>query len=559
MPFSTQKFRLAFFFAAAFLARPAAADERHLLYVATPGIRNQLEFGGAGVLVFDMDKDHAFVRRIETPAGQRDKPENVKGVCACAATGKLYFTTLTKLYCLDLRTDKTLWEKALPGGCDRLAIRPDGTILYVPSLEGPHWNVVDGASGDLITKVEPKSGAHNTVCGLDGKHFYLAGLKSPLLRVTDPNAGHKIVREIGPFGAAIRPFTVNAAQTLCFVNVNGLLGFEIGDLKTGKLLQRVEVKGFEKGPVKRHGCPSHGIGLTPDEKEIWLCDGHNSRLHVFDNTVMPPKQITDIPLREQPGWVTFSLDGRRAYPSTGEVIDTKTRKIVAALKDEKGRAVHSEKMVEIVFRDGAPVRAGDQFGVGRAAGLTVTVETEGPAEVQAWAARAKKIVEEWHPRVAALLPSEGFTPPMTVKLVFKKQKDGIAAASGNTITFNTDYLAKHPDDWGLVVHELTHVIQAYPNSDPGWLTEGIADYIRLYHFEPETARPRIDPKKASYRDGYRTTAAFLAWLEKTHDKPIVAKLNRAMRRKEFKEELFRDYTGKSVDQLWNDFVKSGKK
>ena len=110
--------------------------ERHLLYVVTPGIRNYLQFGGAGILVFDMDNGHRFLKRIETPASQVAKPENIKGVCASATTQSLYFTTLTKLYCLDLRTDKTLWEKALPGGCDRLSITPGGKSLYVPSLEG---------------------------------------------------------------------------------------------------------------------------------------------------------------------------------------------------------------------------------------------------------------------------------------------------------------------------------------------------------------------------------------------------------------------------------------
>ena len=65
--------------------------------------------------------------------------------------------------------------------------------------------------------------------------------------------------------------------------------------------------------------------------------------------------------------MTFSLDGRHAWPSTGEVIDGKTRKVVAALQDEKGREAHSEYLVEVHFRDGAPVRAGDQFSVGRAA------------------------------------------------------------------------------------------------------------------------------------------------------------------------------------------------
>ena len=342
-----------------------AGGEHHLLYVAAPGIRDYLEFGGAGILVFDIDRGHGFVKRIETPASLRAKPENMKGICACARTHRLYFTTPTRLYCLDLVTEKTLWEKALPGGCDRPALTPDGTTLYVPSFEGPHWNVVDAATGDVLAKVETGSGSHNTVCGLDGTRAYLAGLRSPLLSVLDTKS-RKVVGTVGPFAAAIRPFTVNGSQTLCFVNVNELLGFEVGDLRTGKKLCRVEVRGFRKGPTKRHGCPSHGVGLTPDEKEVWVCDAANSRVHVFDATVLPPRQEASVALREQPGWVTFSIDGRFAYPSTGDVIDTRTREVVAGLKDEKGRQVHSEKLLEIDFRGGVPVRAGDQFGIGRA-------------------------------------------------------------------------------------------------------------------------------------------------------------------------------------------------
>ena len=70
-------------------------------------------------------------------------------------------------------------------------------------------------------------------------------------------------------------------------------------------------------------------------------------------------------LRDEPGWITFSIDGRFAYPSTGDVIDARTRKIVAALKDETGRDVQSEKMLEVDFRGTEPIRAGDQFGFGR--------------------------------------------------------------------------------------------------------------------------------------------------------------------------------------------------
>jgi DNA-binding beta-propeller fold protein YncE len=348
---------------------PVLADglpDGRYLYVACPGIRNYLEFGGAGVLVFDIDGGHKFVKRIATPHSQAAKPDNVKGVCASAATGRLYFTTPRKLYCLDLTTEKTLWEEALPQGCDRMSMTPDGKVLYVPSFEKDTWNVVDGGTGGVVATIEPKSGAHNTVVGLDGTRMYLAGLRSPLLTVADTST-HKVVGTVGPFSAAIRPFTVNGAQTLAYVNVNDCLGFEIGDLKTGKKLHRVEIAGFKKGAVKRHGCPSHGIGLTPDEKEVWVVDAANQHVHIFDNTVMPPKQMKSIGLREQPGWVTFSLDGRYGYPSTGEVINVASKKIVAALTDEAGHGVHSEKMVEVQWKGGKVVKTGDQFGVGRIA------------------------------------------------------------------------------------------------------------------------------------------------------------------------------------------------
>jgi hypothetical protein len=58
------------------------------------------------------------------------------------------------------------------------------------------------------------------------------------------------------------------------------------------------------------------------------------------------------------------MDGRVAYSSTGEVIDVATRKIVAALEDEAGHAVQSEKLLDITVAGGKVVRAGNQFGVG---------------------------------------------------------------------------------------------------------------------------------------------------------------------------------------------------
>lgn len=341
-----------------------AASTKTLLYIAEPGIRNYTQFGGVGVLVYDASDNYRFVKRIPTwnvPQGQ--VPDNVKGIAASARTGYLYVTNIRRLCCIDLGTDKVVWDKAPEGGCDRLAISPDGATLYVPSFEGPHWNVINAATGDPIARVVTNSGAHNTIYSSNGRFAYLAGLKSPLLSVADTRA-HKVVREVGPFSNVIRPFTVNADETLCYVNVNDLLGFEIGNLRTGKKIHRVEIEGVEKGPVERHGCPSHGIGLTPDGGELWVCDGHNKLMHVFDNTVMPPRQVGKVPVREQPGWITFSLDGRRAYPSTGEVFDVRTKTRITALDDEVARHVGSEKLIEIAFSGPRAVRSGDQFGIG---------------------------------------------------------------------------------------------------------------------------------------------------------------------------------------------------
>jgi DNA-binding beta-propeller fold protein YncE len=348
----------------------AAEPGQRRLYVAEPGIRNYLEYGGHGILVYDIDHGHALLKRIKT-AGldpKTEKPENVKGICVSPSLGRIYVSTIRTMTCVDFATEAILWEKEYEGGCDRMAISPDGRIIYVPSFEKDHWHVVNAVDGSVIARIEPRSGSHNTVYGRDGKAVYLAGLRSPILTVADTSK-HAAAKTVGPFSAAIRPFTVNGRQTLCFVNVNGLLGFEVGDITSGKMLHRVEVDGYKQGPVKRHGCPSHGIGMTPDEKEIWVVDAFNQSLHIYDADVMPPKLKESLKVRDEPGWITFTIKGDYAYPSTGEVIDVTTRKTVATLKDEKGEPVQSEKVVEIdVSADGKTiVSAGDQFGVGRVA------------------------------------------------------------------------------------------------------------------------------------------------------------------------------------------------
>lgn len=344
--------------------KPIPAAIKRYLYVATPGIRDYLGFGGHGILVFDIDNNHRFVKRIPTRGLHPDKtPSNVKGIAVSISLNSIYVSTLESLQRIDLTTEKIVWEKAFEGGCDRMSISPDGATMYLPSLEKGFWNVVDCKTGDIIKKINVHKRAHNTIYGPSGKQVYLDDIASPWLYVSDTKT-HTIVDSIGPFAYYIRPFTINGKETMVYATVDSLLGFEVGDLKTRKKLASITVEGWNKGPVRRHGNPSHGIGLTPDEKELWLCDGFNMRLHVF--SAFPPyQQLTTIPVQDMPGWVTFTLDGKYAYPSSGEVIEVKTRKVLLTLQDEFNNSVASEKMVEVQFEGNKLVKAGDQFGIGR--------------------------------------------------------------------------------------------------------------------------------------------------------------------------------------------------
>jgi DNA-binding beta-propeller fold protein YncE len=341
-----------------------SVSAKRYLYVATPGIRDYLGYGGHGILVFDMDNKHRFVKRIPTRGFHPDgRPSNIKGIAVSTQLNSIYITTIEGLQRIDLATDKIVWEKNYEGGCDRMSISPDGKTMYLPSFEKDFWNVVDCETGDIIKKIQVVKRAHNTIYGLSGKNVYMADIASPILFVADPSS-HTIAKKVGPFGHFIRPFTVNGNETIVYATVDSLLGFEVGDLKTGQKLDRILVQGWNMGPVRRHGNPSHGIGLTPDEKEIWLADGYNMRMHVF-SAKKPYQQLTTIPLQDMPGWISFSLDGKYAYPSSGEVIDVKTRKILQTLQDENFNNVSSEKMVEIHMNGKKAVRAGDQFGLGR--------------------------------------------------------------------------------------------------------------------------------------------------------------------------------------------------
>ena len=113
-----------------------AGGTGHYLYVATPGIRDYLGYGGHGLLVFDMDNNHKFVKRISTKGYHPDgTPSNVKGIAVSVQLNSVYISTWESVQRIDLETEELLWEIPYEGGCDRMAISPDGMTMYLPSLE----------------------------------------------------------------------------------------------------------------------------------------------------------------------------------------------------------------------------------------------------------------------------------------------------------------------------------------------------------------------------------------------------------------------------------------
>jgi DNA-binding beta-propeller fold protein YncE len=366
----------------AVLPHAQAQQRQRLLYAALPGVGggNNLKYGGAGILVFDIDHGHKFVKRVplqgEPPpppppsadgrGGRGGGQESIKGIAAHAQTARLYVSTSRRVAAYDLLTDTLVWEQSYEGrGTDRIALSPDGTTLYAPVLGAPKWVVASASTGALLTTIDKPGRPHNTQFSDDGTRVYFeAEGDTRTMSVVDA-VTRTIVKEIGPFGNMVRPFTFNGKQTLLFANINDFLGFEIADLRTGAIVGHVDVPGVTAGRSPTHGIPSHGIAMTQDETEIWIADNANNFIRIFDATVMPPTLKTSVKVRDEPGWITFGIDGTLAYPSTGDVIDVRTKQIVATLQDENGANAESEKLLEIDFAGGKPAVAGDQFGKGK--------------------------------------------------------------------------------------------------------------------------------------------------------------------------------------------------
>ncbi len=195
--------------------------------------------------------------------------------------------------------------------------------------------------------------------------------------------------------------------------------------------------------------------------------------------------------------------------------------------------------------------------------------TEAPDLVDWSEKELKSVVVEWYPRIVALLASEGYVAPGKVSFRFRHDMRGTpASAAGTGVNLNAPWFRTQlqSEARGAVVHELVHVVQNYWSrrgnanaaKTPGWVVEGIADYVRWFLYEPQSHGAEITKEnfaKANYDSSYRVTGNFLYWLTQTYDEDLVQELNTAAREGRYAESIWKDLTGKTMQELGDEWKK----
>ena len=229
----------------------------------------------------------------------------------------------------------------------------------------------------------------------------------------------------------------------------------------------------------------------------------------------------------------------------------KDRMIAAVRLKPKGEPKEPAEIREITLESTPPVA---KFS----APVEYIIDVTDAPEMADWVDNAVKACERAYPMICEQLKSDDFRPPNVIHIRMKSDYDGVAEASGTRITGSVRFFKAHPDDLGAMVHETTHVVQRYRGrGNPGWLVEGLADYIRFFKYEPGNIGP-INPNRSHYNNSYRVSAAFLDFLCRTYDPTIVHDLNAMMREGRYDESFFKERTGKTLpelDEQWRETLK----
>jgi hypothetical protein len=231
-------------------------------------------------------------------------------------------------------------------------------------------------------------------------------------------------------------------------------------------------------------------------------------------------------------------------------------------RDDFGHTFFSEIDVRAMEPAEPEVAAGARPA--RTKDFDYTLDVSQAPDLKEWAeTRLRPAMDKWYPILRDCLASDGFTAPKQFSVTIKPM-GGVAGTSDTSVEVSAQWIRSELErpEWneaaGSIIHELAHVVQQYKTpGNPGWLVEGIADYLRWFHFEPVAHRPKLEnPARARYSDSYQTTAGFLEYVVANHNHEFVVQLNAAMRQGRYSADIWKDCTGLSVRELWTRYVAS---
>ena len=276
-----------------------------------------------------------IINGIEVSHGAAVAPDGTRIYVSNEADSTLDF--------VDGKSLKVVKKGPLSGHPNNIAISKDGKHVYVGIVSAPGAvDVIDTASLERVKSIPTKGGIHNTWVTPDGKFVVAGSIAGKLITVIDQNSEEPVWTLA--FDQGVRPvaFEVNAdgSTKRMFVQLSDYHGFAIVDVAQRKEVSRVELPNdipadkVDKGPF--NGSPSHGIGVAPDGKTLWVTSRPNARVYTYS---LPDLKLLPNPvdLGGRPDWVTFTPDSKLLYIATENTdivhaLDVASRKEVAQIK-----------------------------------------------------------------------------------------------------------------------------------------------------------------------------------------------------------------------------------
>jgi len=256
------------------------------------------------------------------------------------ADGTRLFTTSEgdkTLRIFDTSTGKLVSAIKLTGRPNQCAVTPDGKYVAIPIREGAgSVDIVDVAQQKVV-KTLPVKAPHNAFNAGSNKYLFVSSMGDHAIYRNDLE---KMDYDANiPVGGVPRPYVITRDGRTMYVALTDLHGFAIVDIADKKVVRRVEMPAEHPKPHEHPGEPintlTHGLALSPDEKELWVTSLLDDGMYVYD--VPSQRFVGRVLTGSGPNWVAFSPDGKYVCVSNAgdddvSIIDAKARREVARLK-----------------------------------------------------------------------------------------------------------------------------------------------------------------------------------------------------------------------------------